>query len=195
MKKIICCILVFTIFLCSFQVPVFAKDWVYANDEMIEGYNKAKKLKDETAETFELVNGMVGNVGSAFGYAIGGSFSLLKNAVLSPIDGFMEGWNTDWKDVVNKGIEDGEIRHDDDYIYIHQNVINNINQKVQNRVHALDGYYLLESSGAITYNNLNNYYKQYCNGGSGYDNFEGSKYTRLNSVLKNYDFVLCRTSY
>ena len=154
MKKIICCILVFTITLCSFQVPVFAKDWLYASDGAIEAYNKAQQFKDTMVEGIDWYNGMVGNFGSSLGYAIGGSFSIVKNAVLSPIDGFIEGWNTDWKDVVDKGLKDGEIRADDDYIYINQNVINNINQKTQDRVHALDRFYLYDSRGALDFSTL-----------------------------------------
>ena len=163
MKKIICCILVFTFTLCSFQVPVFAKDWLYASDSMIDAYNKAQQFKEQAVEGIDWYNGMVGNFGAGLGHLIGGSFSIVKNAVLSPIDGFIEGWNTDWKDVVDKGISDGEIRADDDYIYIHQNVINNINQKVQSRVHALDGYYLIDSLGAINRDNLIYYSKQFYN--------------------------------
>lgn len=163
MKKIICCILVFTITLCSFQVPVFAKDWLYASDSMIDAYNKAQQFKEQAVEGIDWYNGMVGNFGSGLGHLIGGSFSIVKNAVLSPIDGFIEGWNTDWKDVVDKGINDGEIRADDDYIYIHQNVINNIDQKIQSRVHALDGYYLIDSLGTVNRSNLIFYSKQLYN--------------------------------
>lgn len=194
MKKIICCILVFTITLCSFQVPVFAKDWLYASDSMIDAYNKAQQFKEQAVEGIDWYNGMVGNFGSGLGHLIGGSFSIVKNAVLSPIDGFIEGWNTDWKDVVDKGINDGEIRADDDYIYIHQNVINNINQKVQNRVHALDGYYLVESSGALTYDNLNNYYKKRTGSTIGYGNLSNYEYNRLVKWINTYPFIIIFSS-
>ena len=190
MKKIICCILVFTITLCSFQVPVFAKDWLYASDSMIDAYNKAQQFKEQAVEGIDWYNGMVGNFGSGLGHLIGGSFSIVKNAVLSPIDGFIEGWNTDWKDVVDKGISDGEIRADDDYIYIHQNVINNINQKVQSRVHALDGYYLVESSGALTYDNLNNYYKKRIGSTIGYGNLSNYEYNMLIKWINTYPFII-----
>lgn len=190
MKKIICCILVFTITLCSFQVPVFAKDWLYASDSMIDAYNKAQQFKEQAVEGIDWYTGMVGNFGSGLGRLIGGSFSIVKNAVLSPIDGFIEGWNTDWKDVVDKGISDGEIRADDDYIYIHQNVINNINQKVQNRVHALDGYYLVESSGALTYDNLNNYYKKRTGSTIGYGNLSNYEYNMLIKWINTYPFII-----
>lgn len=185
MKKIICCILVFTFTLCSFQVPVFAKDWLYASDSMIDAYNKAQQFKEQAVEGIDWYNGMVGNFGAGLGHLIGGSFSIVKNAVLSPIDGFIEGWNTDWKDVVDKGINDGEIRADDDYIYIHQNVINNINQKVQSRVHALDGYYLFDSSGSLDYNTLNAYYKQFIPGGKRFDNLTGTLYDNVINFLSN----------
>lgn len=181
MKKIICCILVFTITLCSFQVPVFAKDWLYASDSMIDAYNKAQQFKEQAVEGIDWYNGMVGNFGSGLGHLIGGSFSIVKNAVLSPIDGFIEGWNTDWKEVVDKGINDGEIRADDDYIYIHQNVINNINQKVQSRVHALDGYYLFDSVGKLDYDNLNNICKHFING---FDKLDNASETKRNNVIQ-----------
>lgn len=187
MKKIICCILVFTITLCSFQVPVFAKDWLYASDGAIEAYNKAQQFKDTMVEGIDWYNGMVGNFGSSLGYAIGGSFSIVKNAVLSPIDGFIEGWNTDWKDVVDKGLKDGDIRADDDYIYIHQNVVNNINQKTQKRVHALDGYYLIDSVGSFDYDTLNSVAIQL--GGSGFKNYTGTNLERLNYILENFTDV------
>lgn len=190
MKKIICCILVFIITLCSFHIPVFAKDWLYASDSMIDAYNKAQQFKEQAVEGIDWYNGMVGNFGSGLGHLIGGSFSIVKNAVLSPIDGFIEGWNTDWKDVVDKGINDGEIRADDDYIYIHQNVINNINQKVQNRVHALDGYYLVESSGALTYDNLNNYYKKRIGSTIGYGNLSNYEYNMLIKWINTYPFII-----
>lgn len=181
MKKIICCILVFTITLCSFHVPVFAKDWLYASDSMIDAYNKAQQFKEQAVEGIDWYNGMVGNFGSGLGHLIGGSFSIVKNAVLSPIDGFIEGWNTDWKDVIDKGINDGEIRADDDYIYIHQNVINNINQKVQSRVHALDGYYLFDSVGKLDYDNLNNICKHFING---FDKLDNASETKRNNVIQ-----------
>lgn len=185
MKKIICCILVFTITLCSFQVPVFAKDWLYASDSMIDAYNKAQQFKEQAVEGIDWYTGMVGNFGSGLGRLIGGSFSIVKNAVLSPIDGFIEGWNTDWKDVVDKGISDGEIRADDDYIYIHQNVINNINLKVQSRVHALDGYYLVDSLGEFSKDSvvywLNKLY--------GFDllSYLNASETNLNNFNKNFN--------
>mgnify|MGYP004515400731 CR=1 FL=1 len=185
MKKIICCILVFTITLCSFQVPVFAKDWLYASDSMIDAYNKAQQFKDQAIEGIDWYNGMVGNFGSGLGHLIGGSFSIVKNAVLSPIDGFIEGWSTDWKDVVGKGISDGEIRSDDNYIYIHQNVINNINQKVQSRVHALDGFYLYEPYGTSSYNSINSFDK-YAGTRKGFDYYEGSEYNHLINFINGH---------
>lgn len=194
MKKIICCILVFTITLCSFQVPVFAKDWLYASDSMIDAYNKAQQFKEQAVEGIDWYTGMVGNFGSGLGHLIGGSFSIVKNAVLSPIDGFIEGWNTDWKDVVDKGISDGEIRADDDYIYIHQNVINNINQKVQNRVHALNGYYLVDSSGDITEDAIRSYYYKLNGPTSKYDNLSGTYYTDFIKRLSNIDTLFLATS-
>lgn len=55
------------------------------------------------------------------------------------------------------------VKTDGNYYYINQNFIQNVNQKVQNRVHALDGYYLIDSLGAINRSNLIYYTKQFYN--------------------------------
>ena len=44
-------------------------------------------------------------------------------------------------------LEDGAISRDKNYIYINQNFVKNINQQLQDSVHALDGFYLLEPYG------------------------------------------------
>lgn len=190
MKKIICCILVFTLLLCSFQYPVFANDWVYITDEAQEAFNAAKQVKDMTQEGVEYLTGLVGNVGSTFGYALGGGLSVVKNAILSPVDGFIEGWNTDWKDVSEKAMESGNIRVDDNYIYINQSTVNEINEKSQSRVHALDGYYLIDSLGSVNENTVNYYYKKYNNNSSYIDNISGSTYKNFLSNLATYPSAL-----
>lgn len=78
---------------------------------------------------------------------------------------------------------------DGTYYYINPTFIQNINQKVQSRVHALDGYYLVESQGAFNYANLNSIYKKSSGNSSGFDNYEGNKYIGLCSVLNNFSSV------
>lgn len=59
----------------------------------------------------------------------------------------------DTKTYINDNIMDNT-RTDGDNYYFNQNFIQNINQKVQNRAHALDGYYLLESSGQCSFDSV-----------------------------------------
>lgn len=69
---------------------------------------------------------------------------------------------------------DSPIQSDGTYIYINQNFVNGMNQQVQDSVHALDGYYLLEPTADIDeyfyqqYNTLSNY-------GIAYTNFSNVK--------------------
>lgn len=96
----------------------------------------------------------------------------------------------DTKKYMDDNLKDN-VKTDGTYFYYSPTYIQNINQKVQNRVHALNGYYLLESSGAINYANLNNYCKLVKK--TNYDNFEGTRYNRLTSALSDYDFILCKS--
>ena len=82
----------------------------------------------------------------------------------------------DTKTYINDNIMDNT-RTDGDNYYFNQNFIQNINQKVQNRVHALYGYYLIDSLGAVNYNNVNSIYKKYH--GSSLDYMTGSYYTSM----------------
>ena len=66
----------------------------------------------------------------------------------------------DTKTYINDNIMDNT-RTDGDNYYFNQNFIQNINQKVQNRVHALNGYYLVDSLGAISKNNIISCYKNF----------------------------------
>lgn len=82
------------------------------------------------------------------------------------------------------------VKTDGNYYYINQNFIQNVNQKVQDRVHALNGYYLVESSGALNYDNLNNYYKKQFNNSIGYGNLSNNQYERLIYWINTYPFVI-----
>ena len=58
----------------------------------------------------------------------------------------------------------GNIRKDDNNYYINAEGINQINQAVQDKVHALDGFYLIEPDIDFTYNNvlsISPYFKNY----------------------------------
>ena len=74
----------------------------------------------------------------------------------------------------------GNVKTDGTYFYYSPTYIQNINQKVQNRVHALNGYYLIDSVGEVNYKNLT-YYGNKVNSSLSYDNFTGSNYDCLSA--------------
>lgn len=78
------------------------------------------------------------------------------------------------------------VTSDGNYYYINQNFVQNINQKVQNRVHALDGYYLVDSIGTVNESTINYYFKKYNNNSSLIDNFTGSSYNSFIRNISNY---------
>ena len=77
------------------------------------------------------------------------------------------------------------VRTDGNYYYINQNFIQNVNQKVQNRVHALNGYYLYDSNGAINYNAISSVYKASTNNQNYFDRLTGSSYELVSDFISN----------
>lgn len=78
------------------------------------------------------------------------------------------------------------VRTDGNYYYINQNFVQNINQKVQSRVHALDGYYLIDSLGSVNENTVNYYFKKYNNNNTTIDSLSGSTYKTFVANLSKY---------
>lgn len=60
--------------------------------------------------------------------------------------------------VQSDSAKDNNVTTDGNYYYINANFINNINQKVQDNIHALDGYYLIVPSGNFGINDFFNGY-------------------------------------
>lgn len=57
-------------------------------------------------------------------------------------------WNDEISNFVeSESIKDNNVTTDGNYYYINANFIKNINEKVQENIHALDGYWLIETSG------------------------------------------------
>lgn len=57
--------------------------------------------------------------------------------------------------VQSDSAKDNNVTTDGNYYYINANFINNINQKVQDNIHALDGYYLIEPKYSLDYSGIN----------------------------------------
>lgn len=100
----------------------------------------------------------------------------------------------DTKTYINDNIMDNT-RTDGDNYYFNQNFVQNINQKVQNRVHALNGYYLYNSSGAISHNVVSSIWKSFSPlYPSLFDNLTGGAYTTVhNFISKDGSFLFFRS--
>ena len=85
------------------------------------------------------------------------------------------------------------VRTDGKYYYINNTYINNINQKVQNRVHALNGYYLYEPYGISSYDSINSFDKKFGTK-MGFDYYEGGQYTSLINFLNTHSTLFCSGS-
>lgn len=95
----------------------------------------------------------------------------------------------DTKKYMDDNLKDN-VKTDGTYFYYSPTYIQNINQKVQNRVHALNGYYLIDSLGAVNYENVNSIYKKY--NGSSLDYMTGSYYTSMIKFINSADFIFLR---
>lgn len=88
----------------------------------------------------------------------------------------------DTKNYMDDNLKDN-VKTDGTYFYYSPTYIQNINQKVQNRVHALNGYYLYDSIGARNYNTVNSLckslFKQSC------DYLTGTNYNNLQRWLSD----------
>lgn len=66
-------------------------------------------------------------------------------------------WGDDISNYVqSESVKDNNVTTDGNYYYINANFINNINQKVQDNIHALDGYYLIEPKYSLDISGINN---------------------------------------
>lgn len=84
------------------------------------------------------------------------------------------------------------VTSDGNYYYINQNFVQNINQKVQNRVHALDGYYLIDSLGSVDENTINYYFKRYNSNKTSIDSLTGNAYKQFLSNISTYpNAIIC----
>ena len=94
----------------------------------------------------------------------------------------------DTKTYINDNIMDNT-RTDGDNYYFNQNFVQNINQKVQNRVHALNGYYLIDSMGSLTFSKFRYVFKNLM-GKDSLANLSGSSYDRVNKFLLEHETLV-----
>lgn len=96
----------------------------------------------------------------------------------------------DTKTYINDNIMDNT-RTDGDNYYFNQNFIQNINQKVQNNVHALNGYYLIDFLGAVNRSNIIYYFNRLYNNDI-IANYPASKLSEVDDFAKHDVIILSR---
>ena len=94
----------------------------------------------------------------------------------------------DTKKYMDDNLKDN-VKTDGTYFYYSPTYIQNINQKVQNRVHALNGYYLIDSVGTVDEKTFRALYKKYNNNSSALDNLEGANYINFRNFINNHPVV------
>lgn len=132
MKRILCFTLAFLLSFNAITCNVFAESFSGSSTDY-EYPSNAKPITDspEYKDTQKNIN----TVMKAFFSAV-----LPEHA--------SELWSDEISSLVeSESIKDNNVTTDGNYYYINANFIKNINEKVQENIHALDGYWLIETSG------------------------------------------------
>lgn len=136
MKKILCFTLAFLLSFNAITCNVLAEDFSGSStDYNIPSKDTLKELPADAPSSTE---------------------TFLKHVYFQPMTEFFNSigidiwgdnkvWNEDTsKFILENAAKDNNVTTDGNYYYINANFIKNINQKVQENIHALDGYYLIE---------------------------------------------------
>lgn len=139
MKKILCFTLAFLLSFNAITCNVLAEDFSGSStDYNIPSKDTLKELPIDAPQATE---------------------KFLKNVYFQPMTEFFNtlgidiwGDNKVWSEdtskfIVENAVKDNNVTTDGNYYYINANFIKNINEKVQENIHALDGYWLIETSG------------------------------------------------
>lgn len=172
MKKILCFTLAFLLSFNAITCNVLAEDFSGSStDYNIPSKDTLKELPIDAPQATE---------------------KFLKNVYFQPMTEFFNtlgidiwGDNKVWSEdtskfIVENAAKDNNVTTDGNYYYINANFIKNINQKVQDNIHALDGYYLIEPLYAPTYDNVKNVFKY-----SGF-NWSSREVNSFNSIVSKY---------
>ena len=143
MKKILCFALAFLLSFNAITCNVFAEDFSGSStDYNIPSKDTLKELPADAPKSTE---------------------TFLKHVYFQPMTDFFNSLGIDiWGDnkvwsedtskfILDNAAKDNNVTTDGNYYYINANFIKNINQKVQENLHALDGYYLIEPYGPLKY--------------------------------------------
>lgn len=95
----------------------------------------------------------------------------------------------DTKKYMDDNLKDN-VKTDGTYFYYSPTYIQNINQKVQNRVHALCGYYLVDSIGASSFDTIKSYYLKDNPQTGLYNSLTSSQLQDANNFISNHSNLL-----
>lgn len=166
MKKILCFILALLLSFNSITCYVYAEDFSGSSTDYGTPSN-AKPITD--SPEYEKVQKNIDTVMKAF-------FTAIRPEYASQL------WSDEISNFVQSdSVKDNNVTTDGNYYYINANFINNINQKVQDNIHALDGYYLIEPINT----DLISFAK----------NFSGSSIEEYNEILAHSTWVPTSTGH
>ena len=167
MKKILCFILAFLLSFNAITCNVFAEDFSGSSTDY-ENPADAKPITD--SPEYQKVQKNINTIMKVF------------LSAYRP-DHASELWNDEISNFVeSESIKDNNVTTDGNYYYINANFIKNINQKVQENIHALDGYYLVEPLYSRNYSDFMTAF-----GESG--TWDTECINNLNTLFSNYSTV------
>ena len=175
MKKILCFTLVFLLSFNAITCNVLAEDFSGSStDYNIPSKDTLKELPIDAPQATE---------------------KFLKNVYFQPMTEFFNtlgidiwGDNKVWSEdtskfIVENAAKDNNVTTDGNYYYINANFIKNINQKVQDNIHALDGYYLIEPKYSLSRAGLKEAF------GSTFWNYNSDYRKLFDETVSNYSFA------
>lgn len=170
MKKILCFMLALLLSFNSVICYVHAEDFSGSSTD----YGTPSNAKPITeSPEYEKVQKNIDTVMKAF-------FTAIRPEYASAL------WSNEISNFVQSdSAKDNNVTTDGNYYYISANFINNINQKVQDNIHVLDGYYYIEPVGSL------DSFTSYVESISSY-RYSESSLKNLDYYLKNRIFFLFR---
>lgn len=167
MKKILCFTLAFLIAFNAITCNVFAESFSGSSTDY-ENPTDAKPITD--SPEYKEVQKNINTIMKMF-------FTAYRP------DHASELWSDEISNYVESdSIKDNNVTTDGNYYYINANFIKNINQKMQENIHALDGYYLIQPSYPFTFDGISMIY----NDGRDFNRWSDEYKQNFNSFASSY---------
>lgn len=150
MKNILCIILAFLLSFNNICV-IYADDHTSSSGENHGGSSGTFEDYGDLPVNYKPMTNEQQRIFDILGAMIAPGAVVVKNLATDIYESFKGDVMDKNEDSIKQGmLEDGAISRDKNYIYINQNFVKNINQQLQDSVHALDGYWLIEPANKYT---------------------------------------------